>query len=173
MDVASPRLKPSTNTVSRHRPGPRAGAGANPEPAPIADGDGVSLVDHVARVLIWMAITAGVLLWTLRHSEAQLRDGLRSIELAQRIDAGSWREALVNGIDHPLHPLGIVVMHRLIGGEGPEWWQRAAVALSPETPFSAAAPCSTSARALVGVPSRLRSAANQVRPSASCPRASQ
>jgi len=127
MDVASPRLKPSTNSVSRHRPGPTSGANSRPEST--GGVDGVSTVDHVARVLIWMAITAGVLLWTLRHSEAQLRDGLRSIELAQRIDAGSWREGLFGGIDHPLHPLGIVAFHGLIGGEGPEWWQRAAVAL--------------------------------------------
>lgn len=125
MDVASPRLKPSTHTVTRHRPGP----GAIPEPTTVIEADGVSAVGHVARVLIWMAITAGVLLWTLRHAEAQLRDGLRSIELAQRIDAGSWREGLLGGIDHPLHPLGIVAFHGLIGGEGPEWWQRAAVAL--------------------------------------------
>lgn len=123
MDVATNHARPSTQLVAETGPG----AGAPPPPAPVEDG--VSLTDHVARVLIWMAIAAGVLLWTLRHSEAQLRDGLRSIEQAQRIDAGSWREGLLGGLDHPLHPLGIVAFHGLIGGEGPEWWQRAAVAL--------------------------------------------
>lgn len=122
MDVATSQAKPSTKLVAE------TGPDANAPPAPVDEG--VSLTDHVARVMIWMAIVAGVLLWTLRHSEAQLRDGLRSIELAQRIDAGSWREGLLGGLDHPLHPLGIVAFHGLIGGEGPEWWQRAAVALS-------------------------------------------
>jgi len=126
MDVATTHARPLSKPVS----GPGLGPGPDADPASAPVDDGVSLVDHVARVLIWMAITAGVLLWTLRHSEAQLRDGLRSIELAQRIDAGSWREGLLGGIDHPLHPLGIVAFHGLIGGEGPEWWQRAAVALS-------------------------------------------
>lgn len=123
MDVATNHARPSTQHVAATAPI----AGDLSPPAPAADG--VSLTDHVARVLIWMAITAGVLLWTLRHSEAHLRDGLRSIEQAQRIDAGSWREGLLGGLDHPLHPLGIVAFHKLIGGEGPEWWQRAAVAL--------------------------------------------
>lgn len=123
MDVATNHARPSTQLVAEA--GPDAGA----PPPPAAVDEGVSLTDHVARLMIWMAIIAGVLLWTLRHSEAQLRDGLRSIEQAQRIDAGSWREGLLGGLDHPLHPLGIVAFHNLIGGEGPEWWQRAAVAL--------------------------------------------
>jgi len=125
MDVATTHARPLTKPGSGPGPGPNSDV----KPAPVDDGGGVSMVDHVARVLIWMAIAAGVLLWTLRHSEAQLRDGLRSIELAQRIDAGAWREGLLGGIDHPLHPLGIVALHHLLGGEGPEWWQRAAVAL--------------------------------------------
>nr|WP_303652676.1 glycosyltransferase family 39 protein [Paludisphaera mucosa] len=76
-----------------------------------------------------MAATAGFLGWTLRHSEAGLRDGLRSILVARQIDAGDWRDG-VRAVEHPLHPLAIVAAHRLIGGEGPEWWQRAAVAAS-------------------------------------------
>ncbi|WP_337174521.1 glycosyltransferase family 39 protein [Paludisphaera sp.] len=84
---------------------------------------------HVVRVALLMAATAAFLGWSLRHSEAGLRDGLRSIEAARSLDAGAWRDGL-GTVEHPLHPLAIVAMHRLIGGEGPEWWQRAAVAAS-------------------------------------------
>lgn len=84
---------------------------------------------HLIRVVLLMAATAVFLGWTLRHSEASLRDGLRSIQAARQIDAGAWRDG-VRGIEHPLHPLAIVAAHRLLGGDGPEWWQRAAVAAS-------------------------------------------
>ncbi len=108
MDVVAPDLKPS----------------------PDSDPDAVTLTGHALRIIVLMVATAGFLSWTLRHSEAHLRDGLRAIQLAQQIDQGDWRDGLVRGIDHPLHPLGIVAAHHLLGGEGPEWWQRAAVALS-------------------------------------------
>jgi len=84
---------------------------------------------HVVRVALLMAATAAFLLWSLRHSEAVLRDGPRSIEAARSLDAGDWRDGL-GTVEPPLHPLAIVAAHRLIGGEGPEWWQRAAVAAS-------------------------------------------
>jgi hypothetical protein len=84
---------------------------------------------HVVRVALLMAATAAFLGWSLRHSEAGLRDGLRSIEAARSLDAGAWRDGL-RTVEHPLHPLAIVATHRLIGGEGPESWQRAAVAAS-------------------------------------------
>ena len=102
---------------------------ATPEPAPTLEPDVVGPARHVWRIFLLTAVAAVFLHWTLRHSEARLRDGLRSIESARQIDAGAWRDGLVRGMDHPLHPLGIVAMHRLIGGEGPEWWERAAVAL--------------------------------------------
>ncbi len=102
---------------------------ATPEPAPTLEPDVVGPARHVWRIFLLTAVAAVFLHWTLRHSEARLRDGLRSIESARQIDAGAWRDGLVRGMDHPLHPLGIVAMHRLIGVEGPEWWERAAVAL--------------------------------------------
>ncbi|APW59062.1 glycosyltransferase family 39 protein [Paludisphaera borealis] len=102
---------------------------AAPEREPVLEPDAIGPARHAWRIVLLMAVAALFLSWTLRHSEAQIRDGLRSIQLAQRIDEGAWRDGLVGGMDHPLHPLGIVAMHRLIGGEGPEWWQRAAVAL--------------------------------------------
>lgn len=84
---------------------------------------------HVVRIALLMAATAAFLGWSLRNSEAVLRDGLRSIEVARSLDSGAWRDG-VRAVEHPLHPLAIVAAHRLIGGEGPEWWQRAAVAAS-------------------------------------------
>jgi 4-amino-4-deoxy-L-arabinose transferase-like glycosyltransferase len=102
---------------------------AAPEREPLLEPDAVGPARHAWRIALLMAAAALFLSWTLRHSEAQLRDGLRSIQLAQQIDQGAWRDGLVGGMDHPLHPLGIVAMHRLIGGEGPEWWERSAVAL--------------------------------------------
>ncbi|WP_165249753.1 ArnT family glycosyltransferase [Paludisphaera soli] len=94
-----------------------------------ADLDPAGPFPHLIRVVLLMAATAALMGWTLRHGEASLRDGLRSIQAARQIDAGAWGEGL-RGIEHPLHPLAIVSAHRLIGGEGPEWWQRAAVAAS-------------------------------------------
>jgi len=97
--------------------------------ATVPDADPAGPFRHLIRVVLLLAATAALLGWTLRHSEADLRDGLRSIEAARRIDAGAWLDG-VRGVEHPLHPAAIAAAHRLIGGEGPEWWQRAAVAAS-------------------------------------------
>lgn len=101
----------------------------DPAIAPEAEADREGPFRHVVRVALLMAATAAFLGWSLRHSEAGLRDGLRSIEAARSLDAGDWSDGL-RTVEHPLHPLAIVAMHRLLGGDGPEWWQRAAVAAS-------------------------------------------
>jgi hypothetical protein len=85
---------------------------------------------HGARIGLLMMGTALLLGWTFRHAEASFADGLRYIRQAQEIDHGAWRDGLVGGIDHPLHPLGLVAARGLVGGEGPVSWQRAAVALA-------------------------------------------
>ena len=77
-----------------------------------------------------MAAAAALLGWVVRHSEPTFADGLRYIRQAEQIDRGGWRDGLLRGVDHPLHPLGIVVTHRLIGGLDPASWQRAAFVLS-------------------------------------------
>ncbi len=55
-----------------------------------------------------------LLAWGIRHTETSFADGLRYIHQAERIEAGSWRDVAVQGTDHPLHPLAIAAMHRLI-----------------------------------------------------------
>ncbi len=77
-----------------------------------------------------MAAVAALLGWVVRHSEPTFADGLRYIRQAERIERGGWRDGLANGVDHPLHPLGIAATHRLVGGVGPASWQRAALVLS-------------------------------------------
>ena len=42
------------------------------------------------------------------------------------IDQGSLAKGFVHSVDHPVYPLAIVAVHRLIGGDGPRDWQRAA-----------------------------------------------
>jgi 4-amino-4-deoxy-L-arabinose transferase-like glycosyltransferase len=74
-----------------------------------------------------MGFTAVHLAWGLYHTEATFADGLRYIHQAERIESGAWASSLVKGIDHPLHPLGIAAVHQLIGGTGPDSWQRAAL----------------------------------------------
>ncbi len=85
---------------------------------------------HAIRIGLLMAVTAGLMSWGLRHTEASFADGLRYIRQAEQIDRGDWQNGLVGAIDHPLHPLGIVAAHGLVGGEGPVSWQQAAVALA-------------------------------------------
>ncbi|MGB0067333.1 MAG: glycosyltransferase family 39 protein, partial [Isosphaeraceae bacterium] len=85
---------------------------------------------HAIRIGLMMAVTAGLMSWAMRHTEASFADGLRYIRQAEQIDRGDWQNGLVGSIDHPLHPLGIVAAHGLVGGEGPVSWQQAAVALA-------------------------------------------
>jgi 4-amino-4-deoxy-L-arabinose transferase-like glycosyltransferase len=93
------------------------------------DGRDVTRFQHAARIGLLMVGAAALLGWVLRHSEVCFADGLRYIHQAEQIDAGQWREGLVGGIDHPLHPLGIAAAHRLMGGDGPVSWERAALVL--------------------------------------------
>ncbi len=86
-------------------------------------------LQHAARIGLLMVGAAALLGWVLRHSEVCFADGLRYIHQAEQIDGGHWHDGLVGGIDHPLHPMGIAAVHRLLGGEGPDSWQRAALVL--------------------------------------------
>jgi hypothetical protein len=85
---------------------------------------------HVIRIILLMASTAGIVSWELRHTETRFADGLRYVRQAKQIDRGDWHNGLVGSIDHPLHPLGIVATHGLVGGDGPVSWQQAAIVLA-------------------------------------------
>jgi hypothetical protein len=85
---------------------------------------------HRYRVVLLVAGATGLLGWVIKHTEPTTSVGLRYIEQAQRIERDSWREGLFDGIDHPLHSLGIAAAHRLFDGDGPASWQRAALFFS-------------------------------------------
>ncbi len=87
------------------------------------------MIQHIYRVLILMAGSTLWLGWVIKHSEPDSNVGLRYIHQAEQIDRGHWHDALVGGIDHPIHPMGIAAVHRMLGGEGPTSWQRAALVL--------------------------------------------
>jgi hypothetical protein len=84
-------------------------------------------MQHAGRIGLLMAVAAALLGWEIYHTEATFADGLRYIHRAERFESESWKAGLVRGIDHPLHPLGIAVAHRLLGGTGPASWQHAAI----------------------------------------------
>jgi Dolichyl-phosphate-mannose-protein mannosyltransferase len=89
-----------------------------------------TVVRHGARAGLLVAIAAALLGWETRHTETSFADGLRYIHQAERIEAGSWHDSALRGADHPLHPLGIAMVHRLVGGDDPGSWQHAALLLS-------------------------------------------
>ena len=75
----------------------------------------------------WMMIGATFLLgWLIAHTEILFTDGLRFIAQARTIDRGAWTQGLVRSVDHPVYPLAIAAVHRLIGGNSPHDWQMAA-----------------------------------------------
>lgn len=84
---------------------------------------------HALRVGLLVAGAAILLGWVIRHSEASFADGLRYIHRAELIQTDDFRGGLISGVDHPLHPLGIAVIHKLLGGADPASWQLAALLL--------------------------------------------
>jgi hypothetical protein len=90
----------------------------------------LTTLQHAGRTGLLMAVAAALLTWGTRHTETSFADGLRYIHEAERIEAGGWHEIAVHGTDHLLHPLAIAAMHRILPGEGPASWQRAAFWLS-------------------------------------------
>ena len=81
---------------------------------------------HVTRIAL-IAAFAGVLLGSLAlHTDILFADGLRYIAQAQSFDRGENADALKKAVDHPLYPIAITIVHRWIGGTGPDAWQAAA-----------------------------------------------
>jgi hypothetical protein len=69
---------------------------------------------------------AGLLGWLVVHTDVFFADGLRYIAQAKAIDGGSWSQGLVRSVDHPVYPMAIAVIHRImIPGDDPESWQLA------------------------------------------------
>jgi hypothetical protein len=89
----------------------------------------VTTLQHAARVGLLAAGAAALVGWAMRHSEANFADGLRYIRRAELIEPTARPASLLSGVDHPLHPLGIALVHGMLGGEGPASWQRAALVL--------------------------------------------
>ena len=81
---------------------------------------------HWWRLGLLMIGASALLGWLTAHTEILSADGLRYIAQAQTIDQGAWTKGLVRSVDHPVYPLAISVVHRLIGGNGPSDWQKAA-----------------------------------------------
>jgi Dolichyl-phosphate-mannose-protein mannosyltransferase len=88
----------------------------------------LSLIQHGVRIGLLMAGVAGLFVWSSHHFEVSFADGLRYIRQAEQIDQGKLTDGLLRSVDHPIHPLAIVVAHRVIRGDGPIAWQRAAAA---------------------------------------------
>ncbi len=86
----------------------------------------MSLIQHGIRVGLLMAGAIFLFAWLNYHSEVTFADGLRYIRQAERIEQGAWSEGLIKSVDHPVHPLAIAAVHRLLGSQGPISWQRSA-----------------------------------------------
>ncbi len=79
------------------------------------------------RRLGLLMLAASLLLgWLAAHTAIFYTDGLRYIAQAKTIDQGSLTQGLVRSVDHPVYPLAILAVHRLVGGQSPHDWQRAA-----------------------------------------------
>lgn len=90
----------------------------------------MSLTSHLRRILGLMTLAVVVLGWLAYHTDIVFADGLRYIRQAQKIEAGDLEGGLLKAIDHPLYPAATAGAKRLVGGEGPVTWQRAAQAAS-------------------------------------------
>ena len=81
---------------------------------------------HVTRLVLLVAGAAGFLAWSASNATIISTDGLRYIHQARELEAGNLFKGLFRSIDHPAYPLAISAVHRVIGGESPVDWQRAA-----------------------------------------------
>ena len=109
----------------------------------------MSATSRGARITLLMAVVAAGLYWVAHHAEVSLADGLRSVRQAGRIDRGDLAGGLWRSIDHPMHPLAVAAVHRVIGGgDAPYAWQTAAQFASVLTLVLAAVPLYLLAREL-------------------------
>jgi hypothetical protein len=115
-------------------------------------------MNHTLRILLLLTGSTLLLGWVIKHSEPTSNVGLRYIEQARQIGADGWRDVVCQGIDHPLHPLGIAAAHRLFDGDSPGSWQRAALLFSFASAVALVLPVYLLGRELFGDDSALSGA---------------
>ncbi len=87
----------------------------------------ISAAGTVVRIGGLMVLAGVWYGWLAAHADIFFADGLRYIGQAKQFASGSWWDVLRHGIDHPIYPLVISTLHRLLGlEETPEAWQFAA-----------------------------------------------
>ena len=86
----------------------------------------MTTAQHVRRLGLLMVAASALLAWLAVHTDVFFADGLRYIAQAKAIDHGSWTQGLVRSLDHPIYPMAIAAVHRLLGGNDPHGWQTAA-----------------------------------------------
>ena len=86
----------------------------------------MTTAQHGVRILLLMVAAAILMAYLSLHTAIVFDDGLRYMDQARHIEAGSLHDGLLKAVDHPMYPLAIALAHRGSGGEGPEAWQTAA-----------------------------------------------
>lgn len=86
----------------------------------------MTTIPHVRRIELLIVAASALLWWLTAHTDVFFADGLRYIAQARAIDQGSWRQGFVRSVDHPIYPMAIAAVHRLMGGADPRDWQTAA-----------------------------------------------
>jgi Dolichyl-phosphate-mannose-protein mannosyltransferase len=86
----------------------------------------MTTAQHARRLGLLMVAASALLSWLIAHTDVFFADGLRYIAQAKTIDHGSWSQGLVHAVDHPIYPMAIAAVHRLLGGNDPNDWQTAA-----------------------------------------------
>ena len=81
---------------------------------------------HASQIIILMGCAAGLFGWMAGHTAVMFNDGLRYIDQARRIDAGSSQDGLLKAVDHPAYPAGIASWHirSLLADDTPDDWQQ-------------------------------------------------
>ena len=86
----------------------------------------MTTIPHLRRLGLLIVAASALLWWLTAHTDVFFADGLRYIAQARAIDQGSWRQGFVRSVDHPIYPMAIAAVHRLLGGNDPRDWQTAA-----------------------------------------------
>ena len=86
----------------------------------------MTTAQHARRLGSLIVVAAALLSWLIAHTDVFFADGLRYIAQAKTIEHGSWTQGLVRSVDHPIYPMSIAVVHRMLGGNDPHDWQTAA-----------------------------------------------